>query len=144
MNRISIKGVIAGIVIAQLIGGIFAIILVAVSNMMPIHLNPNDIMAYTKPSNAFKFLAFIIGLLGVFIGGYVAALVAKRDELLNAIFVSILSLGTSTYSYFTGVIPLWLLLVSVVSCLLFSGLGGYMRLRQVASKSLTHPSSGTR
>ena len=132
---ISVKGVLGGILISQIMGVIFAVALMIASNLMPIHLDPKNILAYTKPSVGFQILAYSFGLFSVFIGGYVAALIAKRDEILNAILASILSLASLINSWRIGITPLWLVLVSLVAYVTFSGLGGYMRLKHISKKA---------
>jgi len=72
------------------------------------------------------------------LGGYIAAKIANRDEVLNgalsAIFCEILGL----YWMLSGknIYPMWLQVVYLVSGIVFACVGGYLRVRQVGGRAV--------
>ena len=77
-------------------------------------------------------ISILIGLGGSVIGGYVAAWIAKHDELLNGVLSSWLCVAAGIYSLATGKLSTslteyFLLLIAGLAAAL---LGGYLRLVQ--------------
>ena len=72
------------------------------------------------------------------LGGYIAAKVAKHDEILNGGCSSILSVMLGLYFMASGknIHPLWLQVVHLISAVVFACLGGYLRIRQVRGRTV--------
>jgi hypothetical protein len=66
------------------------------------------------------------------LGGYVAARIAKRGELLNGALSAYLCIGVGVYGMIAGhsAIPLWQHLVAFVGSPILGALGGYLWMRQ--------------
>jgi hypothetical protein len=134
MSKISIKGVLLG-AIADMISSLFAGILALIIIVFISHLlhQPREVF---HRHGILNVMLSLIGLSFSLLGGYVAALVAKHDELLNGGLSSFLCVGIDVVFILTGtgkslypVFVQWLLLVAAMA---FATLGGYIRLRQKA------------
>ena len=77
----------------------------------------------------------VIGLACSVLGGYVAARVAKHDELLNGLLASSLPVALGVYSLATDAGPLLLPILLLVASPLCSGLGGHLRLVQIHGRA---------
>jgi hypothetical protein len=130
MSKVSIKGVLLG-AITDTFSSLIAGILSAIFVLFLSHL-------LHKPHQVFHrygildVLLTLNGLSFSLLGGYVSALVAKHDELLNGGLSSFLCVGINFIFILTGknhypVVVQWLLIVASIS---FATLGGYIRLRQ--------------
>jgi hypothetical protein len=73
----------------------------------------------------------VVGTLCSLLGGYVAALMARRSEVLNGALSSYLCLGFGIWALATGQeqMPTWLFLLLLPLSPIVGGLGGYLRLR---------------
>jgi hypothetical protein len=130
MSKVSIKGVLLGAfsdtILSSLAGSLAAFFVVLISHLL--HQPVKLFHLYGILWAVLMLISFSFSLLG----GYVAALVAKHDELLNGGLSSFLCVGVTTVSILTGkshypVVVQWLLLVASIA---FAILGGYIRLRQ--------------
>jgi hypothetical protein len=135
MAKVSIKGV--------LIGGVSDIIvtyvltfpfLLFVMIRFDLHKNlpPGTLAATIRSHWALLAVQLLIGCFSSAVGGYVAAWLAKHDELLNGLLSSYLCLSIGLYSIFAGKgsdpLPVYLLaLIVSPACSL---LGGYIRRSQ--------------
>lgn len=82
----------------------------------------------------FVVWGWTFGSIGSVLGGYVAARISKRDEVLNGTLSSILCVSSALYAFISGTAAgyRW----SYLACLLLSpalgALGGLLRSRQIA------------
>lgn len=74
------------------------------------------------------FLNYVIGGAFTLLGGYVAAVIAKHNEVLNGGSASFLCIVFVLCT--AGSLPLWQILLAIVFNPLVGMLGGYLRLRQ--------------
>ena len=132
MNQISVKGILLGALSAYIVSKILG---------LPILLYLTSKIG-TPPSTAFGLIHFnkillaeaVINLMSAVIGGYIAAFIAKKNELLNGALSSFLALGLGVFSWFSSY-PLtngkywWFLVLATYP--LFSLFGGHLRLKQV-------------
>ncbi len=100
------------------------------------------VMAFIKSHVMLYIILAVIGCLFSVVGGYVSARLARRAELLNAALSSYLCLGLGIYSLANGQeqLPVWLSVLLLPLSPILSGLGGYVRLRQVRALSAVHSS----
>jgi len=99
---------------------------------VPIEQLTAAIVAATQSSFGLSLAQFLIGGLCSILGGYTAAAIAKSDELLNGVLASWLCVGIGLYAIFSDAfgIPLWQLIVSVVTTPLVYMAGAYLWLRR--------------
>ena len=82
---------------------------------------------------------FIVGAMFSVLGGYIAAYIAKHDELLNGALSSFLCVLSGIYGLFTGSHPLYLILLEILAFIispLLGMFGGYLRLKQKSRKQM--------
>ncbi len=130
VSRVSIKGVLLGafadVILSSFAGTLAAFFIALISHLLH------------QPREVFHLYGFlwailiIIGFSFSLVGGYVAALAAKHDELLNGGLSSFLCVGISFVFILTGkshypLVMQWLQLAASTG---FATLGGYIRLRQ--------------
>jgi hypothetical protein len=150
MKRISIIGVLLGgvvdIVSTNILAFPFAIYVVLRLNMA--HVPKDHLQAAIASAfhgGVFGFvIQWVLGGAGSMIGGYVAAWIAKRDQVLNGTLSSYLCLAIGIFGWTTSKATASpgeqsLLLVGSVA---FAALGGYLRLGYKRSK-LRRIGSGT-
>ena len=79
----------------------------------------------------------VIGFLCSILGGYVAALIAKRNERLNGTLSCYLCVGMGVVALFLGLEkdPYWLQFLLLISSPALAFVGGDLRLRQRLAKS---------
>jgi hypothetical protein len=130
MGRISIKGVLIGGVIdtfaSALTGVLVAIIVVSASHLAHV---PREVFH----RHGILYLVLVLnGLAFSVLGGFVAALLANHDELLNGGLSSSLSLLISILFMARGIDrhPIIVRLLLLAAAPVFAVLGGYLRLRQ--------------
>lgn len=130
MSRISIKGVlvgaIAGTVVCLLLAVLVAVLVVLVSHVTH---TPREVFH----RHGFLYLAmYIIGLACCILAGFVAALVSRHDELLNAGLSMLFCVLLTIFQIFRGrdPHPLMVQMIPIVAIPALAVLGGYRRLRQ--------------
>jgi hypothetical protein len=141
-KKVSILGFMIGS-IADIVGtniwAIFMMIYVMVSyNLLPTAgSSPTELTA--KVLNIFQTnplvfsVNFIAGVMFSIFGGYIGALIAKHDELLNGALSSFLCVASGIYGLFSGTHPLYMVLLEILGLIispLLGMLGGYLRLKQ--------------
>jgi hypothetical protein len=138
MNKISVKGVVVGGVTDIFATVIFTLPLIVYLIATQVTGTPKvplqaAVMAAIRANPLLYGLESLIGLACSVLGGYVAARVAKHDELLNGLLASFLSVGLGVHSLATGNDsgPLLLPVLLLIASLLCSALGGHLRLVQV-------------
>jgi hypothetical protein len=92
---------------------------------------PGSITEILKSSNLFFVSSSILGGLCSVLGGYVAARIAKHDELLNGGLSSILCVGSGVYALVSGSAAghLWLHLAYLPLSVALGTFGGLLRAR---------------
>jgi hypothetical protein len=145
MNKISVKGVVVGGVTDIVATVILTIPLVIYLIATEPTGTPKDplqaaIMAAIRADPLLYGLQSLIGLACSVLGGYVAARVAKHDELLNGLLASFLPVALGVYSLAIGKNsgPLLLPVLLLIASPLCSRLGGHLRLVQIRG-SAAHP-----
>jgi hypothetical protein len=145
MNKISVKGVVVGGVTDIVATVILTIPLIIYLIETELTGTPKDplqaaIMAAIRAHPLLYGLQSLIGLACSVLGGYVAARVAKHDELLNGSLASFLPVALGVYSLATGKNsgPLLLPVLMLIASPLCSRLGGHLRLVQIRG-SAAHP-----
>jgi hypothetical protein len=146
-KKISILGFMAGsitdIVLTNIWGIIICIYIVVHYKLF--RTPPAEISAqftWLFKHDPFIFSAnLIVGGCCSVLGGYVGALIAKHDELLNGALSSFFCVLGSIYSLGSGAYndSLFLAIVSLVISPLLCMLGGYLRLLQRSRKKQTTP-----
>ncbi|HET9409816.1 MAG TPA: hypothetical protein VFO39_21450 [Candidatus Sulfotelmatobacter sp.] len=95
--------------------------------------------AYSIHSSAWLYGALAIGIGCYVVGGYIAARIAKHDELLNGLLSSFVYIPFGMFSVFSGRDSQWVFMriFPVISAPAFALLGGY--LRQVQKRMGSRP-----
>ena len=136
-KKISGKAVLSGGSVDFLTRSILAIPLAiyGVRKLNSAHLNPGKddalIVALFHDDLWFQIVPVLLGIFSGILGGYVAARIANRNELLNGSLAALICATVSFYSLVTGKWhpPLIQILLLVLSPALGS-LGGWLCLRQ--------------
>jgi hypothetical protein len=135
MKRISLKGVVIGNV-TDILSTNVVLFPVQIYILVSSGFNPDNaagsVAAILKASTLFFVSSCILGSLCSVLGGYVAARVAKHDELLNGGLSSILCVVRGVYSLTSGRAADHLLahLVFFPLSVALGALGGFLRARQ--------------
>ncbi len=135
-RKLNIKAIIIGWLVdtvGSFIAGIFIGIIAGII-MATKGISPDQMAEELSSSKAFYNISLFVGFSSTFLGGYIAALIAKADELKHALIVGILSLITSVlfFSITQTTEPNWQLISLFV--IPFALLGGY--LRKITKKEL--------
>jgi MFS family permease len=135
-RKLNIKAIIIGWLVdtvGSFIAGIFIGIIAGII-MATKGISPDQMAEELSSSKAFYNISLFVGFSFTFLGGYIAALIAKADELKHALIVGILSLITSVlfFSITQTTEPNWQLISLFV--IPFALLGGY--LRKITKKEL--------
>ena len=141
MKRISLKGVAIGS-ITDILSTNVVMFPVVIYVLASAGLNPDTVAgSMAKVLNAstlFFVSSSILGGLCSVLGGYVAARIAKHDELLNGGLSSILCVGSGVYALVSGSAAghLLLHLVYLPLSVALGTFGGLLRARQNAQREL--------
>jgi hypothetical protein len=141
MNKVSIRGVVVG-GITDIVATViltFPLVLYVIADLTDTLNDPLQaaVTATIQGSPLLYGLESVIGLACSVLGGYVAARVAKHDELLNGFLASSLPVALGVYSLATAndsgplLVPVLLLMASP----LCSGFGGHLRLVQIRGRA---------
>jgi hypothetical protein len=130
MKRVAPGGVLLGAVV-DVVGSLvfgFSFAIAAVIILHHFHV-PHAVVLRSVTLCAIEVL---IGLGFSVLGGYVAAWVAKHDELLNGCLASFLCVAWGAWTFATEheSTSLWWQLLLLIAGPVFSLLGGYLRLRK--------------
>ena len=138
MNKISVKGVVVGGVtdiVATVILPLPLIVYLIATAVTGTLKEPLQaaVMTAIRANPLLYGLESLIGLACSVLGGYVAARVAKHDELLNGLLASFLPVTLGVYSLATSKAsgPLLLPVLLLIASPLCSRLGGHLRLVQI-------------
>jgi ABC-type antimicrobial peptide transport system permease subunit len=145
MNRISVKAVVVGgitDIVATVILPLPLIVYLIATEVTGTSKEPLQaaVMTAIRANPLLYGLESLISLACSVLGGYVAARVAKRDELLNGSLASFLPVTLGVYSLATSKDsgPLLLPVLLLIASPLCSRLGGHLRLVQIRG-SAAHP-----
>jgi hypothetical protein len=104
------------------------------------------LVAVMHTSFGFQMTGWFLGAMCSVLGGYVAARIAKRGELMNGALSAYLCVSIGLYSVIAGHLatPLWQQVVAFVGSPILGGYGGYLWMRQanravVATDTLAQP-----
>jgi len=141
MARISIKGVVIGGLTDVFLSFLLGMALIVLLFVLRI---PRDeihaaISAASRQQGMLWDVQLGIGFLCSALGGFVAARIARRNELLNGVLSSFLCISIGLFEIATseGRHPVALQLVLLAASPLVSLLGGYLRLRWRLSQAET-------
>jgi hypothetical protein len=143
-QRVSFKGVLLGGIVDIVATNIVSlpVIAVALGRTNLVQLPPSErteaLMAIIKAGVALYVLLAALGALCSVLGGYVAAIIAKRNEILNGALSSYFCVGMGIVTLMLGKeqIPVWLHILLLPLSPALAGLGGYLRL--VQNRYLAH------
>jgi hypothetical protein len=141
MNKISIRGVVLGGVTDILATVILTLplVLYVISELTDTLKDPlrTAVTAAIQANPLLYGLESVIELACSVLGGYVAARVAKHDELLNGLLASSLPVALGAYSLTTASEsgPLLLPILLLIASPLCSGFGGHLRLVQIRGRA---------
>jgi hypothetical protein len=136
MKRVSFKGVAIGNivdVVSSSIAGFLVAIYVLISLAASVK-DMDDANQLVLTSGVFWFWSVVLGSLGSVLGGYVAARIARHDDVLKGALSSILCVGINVYGLVSGgaVGHEALYLGSLPLSPALSAFGGYLSARQRA------------
>ena len=138
MKKVSLKGVVVGSILDIVATNIVMIPLAVYVTSTLIKAGAardglaTAVMA-TINSNPVYFIASqLLGAACSVLGGYVAAKVAKHDEIVNGALAAILCVGSGIYSYASGTspTPLWQHIIYWMVSPSLTAFGGYLCLRR--------------
>jgi hypothetical protein len=141
MKKVSLVGVIVGGIVDIVSTGILAIPLTIyimvkfnLLHIPPILVQP-AMAAAIHASLVLSIAQWLIGAVGSILGGYVAAWIAKHDELLNGVFSAFLCVALGVYGWLTvkAPVPSYEHLLGFVGSPARGLLGGWLRLTQKRS-----------
>ena len=138
MRAISWNGVILGgitdIVATNIVETPLAIIAVRGSNFssLPASERGQALVALMQGSPGIQMSGWVLGAMCSVLGGYVAARLAKRDELMNGALSASFCVGLGVYSLVGGhsPFPLWQHLIAVLGTPFLGAYGGYLCARR--------------
>ncbi|MBD0380701.1 hypothetical protein [Paenibacillus sedimenti] len=133
-RRFHFLGVLLGVSIDNL-GTFVSTALIGSAYFAANPVNGNDLsQIYSNVGLLMVLLA--VGLFWTFLGGYVAAKVAKRAEVFNASIIGVIAAAIGFDSMLTSRdIPLWYELIGFIVIIPISLLGGYLALKKNGSKT---------
>ena len=138
MSRISVKGVLVGGIV-DIVSSVVLALPFALYTVLKLDLSniPKDRVESTVTAaihgNVPLYIAqLLVGLACSVLGGYVAAWLAKHDELLNGGLSAFLCVGLGVYTMASGKDsnPLWIQILMLVASPTLAILGGYLMRRQ--------------
>ena len=146
MRKLSMKGVLIGAIVDVITSFLLGVPLAiyAMSKLDLTHTPKEQIgsalTAAIHGSVPLHAAELLVGLGCSVLGGYVAAQIAKRGELLNGATSSFLCLALGVYAIASGKNSNahWLQVLLFVASPAFAFLGGYLRLRQNSAPVVEH------
>jgi hypothetical protein len=143
MRRVSFIGVLLGGITDVVATNIFSLpfVIFATNKLDLARASADEMQAALHANTSVHLVQLVIGLLCScllcsLLGGYIAALVAKHDELLNGTLSSFLCIAFGIYGVAAGLGSHYLLeeLLLLPAGPVFGLLGGYLRLRQKGAR----------
>jgi len=134
MRKISLVGVLVGSAIDVVLSSVLVIFIMSgVISVFDTHPDQYAQLAAHAMLNDWRlfFMTFVSRSACSILGGYIAARIAKRAELLNGALASLLCVALEIKVLLTGAsaFPLWVHLSSIVMSPALALLGGYLCLR---------------
>lgn len=135
MRKISLKGVAIGNVTDIVFTNIVLIpliIYVMASSGLTTQPDGHASAEILKSSTTFLIGRWVLGSIGSILGGYVAARIARHDEVLNGALSSILCVASGLYPLVSGTAAhdMWSHLIYLPISPALGALGGFLRLHQ--------------
>ena|SRR6185312_1107576 len=139
MKKISIKGVLIGGVVDIVSTNIavlpLTLYIMRAENLMslPPQEGTKKVLEIMHTNSLYYAITLILGGICSILGGYVAARIAKREEILNGALASFLCVGSGIYAIASGEssAPLWLHVLFLLLSPSVAAFGGFLRLRQL-------------
>ena len=139
MQKVSIKGVLIGGVTDIVATNIlfFPLMVYAMITKGLLELPPEEmevaLFAVFQDDILLFSVSTIFGSIASVLGGYTAAAIAKRHQVLNGALSAYLCIGFLFYSLTSGIspLPVWRQVVFLPLSPLLGMLGGYLRLRRI-------------
>jgi hypothetical protein len=143
LKKVSLKGVIIGSVIDIIATNLAAIPVIVYASISHNLASPSkdqvssELMLVVQNAPVLFSIQLLLGSLCLVLGGYIAARIAKHNEVLNGALASFLCVGIGLYAVLssTSSILLWQHLFGVVASPALAAFGGYLRLRAVRGKA---------
>lgn len=144
MARVSLKGVLIGSITDIVASNIFQLplaiyVTVQLTNEPISSEQMNDAVMLALKNDPIYFTAgVIIGGLCSVMGGYIAGIIAKHNEVLNGALASFLCVLSGIYAMVGGgsVYAWWQHIFFIFLSILLSSLGGFIKYRQVSQREL--------
>lgn len=138
MKHVSVAGVLVGGIVDIVATNIAAIPIVIIAIARVGSNTPREqltaALASTLRSDPLLFIAaFVVGSACSILGGYVAARIAKRAEVLNGVLSAWLCVGIGVYSVAAGKSngPVWLIILGFTLSPAMGALGGRLGIRKL-------------
>jgi len=140
MRKFSWKGVVLG-GITDIVATNFAAFPLAIVAAMGTDLTSfpkaergKALVAVMHASLGFQMTGWILGAMCSVLGGYVAARIAKRGEVMNGALSAYLCIGIGVYSVVAGhsATPFWQQVASFVGSPILGACGGYLWVKQAS------------
>ncbi len=136
MKRISFWGVIIGSIVAYIAAGLREFLLMAYE-YLPHDDYPmteeqvSQVISYRLTDTTLFSVWMVWGAFCAFMGGYIAARIAGRGEVLNGALASFFVVGSGVYTLLFArlYLPAWQHASELAAGVALSALGGYIRLR---------------
>ncbi len=137
MKKISFKGVIIGSILDIVASNVIAIpLMLYVTFTHNLAAIPKDQLSaafihFMRDDPVVFSIWMLLGSLCSILGGYVAAHIAQRHQLLNGALASFLCVGSGLYTLLFGTLtaPLWQYVLTIIASTALTALGGYIALR---------------
>lgn len=135
LKNISIKGIVIGSITDIVTTNVLTIPLVAYVmiskniNSLPKEQVSNAVMQALHNDPALFSIQILLGSLCSVLGGYIAAKIAKRNEVLNGGLACFLCVASGVYGLLFGTltIPLWQHIAGFITSPVLSAFGGYLK-----------------
>lgn len=143
MNKVSLKGVVLGS-ITDIVGTNILTIPLIVYITATRHLDSipeeqfSEVLLQTLKDDPLLYTTqLLIGSCCSILGGYIAARIAKHDEILNGALAAFLCVGSGLYAlmFASSHAPVWQHLAGFVASPALSAFGGYLCLKTMGAKS---------
>ena len=138
MRKVSIKGVLVGGIVDIIATNLLMIpfIIYVMVKYGLLHTPKPDVQTFTAVIHgnpSLYAIQLLIGLSCTAFGGYISALLAKHDELLNGLISSLLCLALGVYSLIAGktTTSVQVYVILLVASPAVAMLGGYLRALQI-------------
>ena len=149
MGRVSVKGLLVGgvldIVLSMILGIPLAIYAMATAHLpqMPPDQLSKALAASIHSRPILYVMQLLIGVASTAFGGYVAAWIAKRNEVLNGLLSSLVCVAVGVFSLASGKQHETALMQVVLFTLTFAAgaFGGYVRSRRGGGAASSPPSN---